>query len=250
MLTSERHQFILSELKDKGVIKVQALTESLATSESTIRRDLAQLEAEHLLRRVHGGAERVEQKNFELTMTEKESKHIKEKRAIASYAASLIRKDDCIFIDAGTTTLQLIEALPQKKITIVTNGIRHMQLATEKGFETYIVGGRAKSATGAIVGRAAQKSLQQYRFDKSFIGTNGIDAHAQFTTPDPDEALIKELAHTLANETYVLADASKFNHVFFTQMFALSEANIITNQLNEETSQIYHSLTNVKEVGK
>src|SRR5699024_8930947 len=95
------------------IFKVQALTESLATSESTIRRDLAQLEAEHLLRRVHGGAERVEQKNFELTMTEKESKHMKEKRAIASYAASLICEDDCIFIDAGTTTLQLIEALPQ-----------------------------------------------------------------------------------------------------------------------------------------
>lgn len=249
MLTSERHHYILNELKKHGIVKVQKLTSQLNSSESTIRRDLAELEKQGLLKRVHGGAESIVQKNIELSMKEKTDRNKKEKQAIAQYSAKLIHEHDCIFIDAGTTTLSVIENLPNKEVTIVTNGILHMQEATERGFDTYIIGGKAKSATGAIVGRAALKSLDQYRFDKAFIGTNGIDIQSGFTTPDPEEALIKEYAMKLSQTTYVLADKTKFNKVFFTKMFALNQATIITNALDKDLAA-YRKKTNIKEVDK
>lgn len=92
MLTPERHKLILQLVKEKGVVKIQDLVDMTETSESTIRRDLTQLEEGKYLKRVHGGAARLQGKLQEPSMSEKSSKNLQQKRQIAQYAANLVEE--------------------------------------------------------------------------------------------------------------------------------------------------------------
>src|SRR5699024_4727947 len=105
MLTIERQQMIMKALSENGVVKLQELVDLLGASESTIRRDLAELEKRMQLKRVHGGAEALQSKRFEPTLLEKKPKHALEKQKIGNYAATLVQNGSCIFVDAGSTTL-------------------------------------------------------------------------------------------------------------------------------------------------
>lgn len=89
------------------------------------------------------------------------------------------------------------------------------------------------------MGAAALTAMENYRFDKSFVGTNGIHPEAGFTTPDPEEALIKK-SHEAGEKTYILTDASKFGEISFSTFASLQEATIITNDAKEDSFDNYH----------
>lgn len=243
LLVSERHQRILNLLAQKENISLQELVENLDTSESTIRRDLSQLEKENQLRRVHGGASLVHQARSELSMQEKSAIHLNEKKEIAAYAAGLIQEGDCIFLDAGTSTYEMITHLQAKNLIVVTNGLPHLEALFEKEIDTYLLGGFLKRKTKAIIGRAAQEAIKQYRFDKCFIGVNGIHPDYGFTTPDPEEAAIKNMAIESAQKAYALADYTKFYDVSFAKIADLNKASIITNKNNKVRLSPFKGLT-------
>jgi DeoR family fructose operon transcriptional repressor len=234
LLTTERHQFILSILKEQGTVKLQELVDQLQASESTIRRDLVQLEEMKLLKRVHGGASLLQRKGLEPTTMEKQYKARAEKQLIAKLAASFIEKNDCIYLDAGTTTAEMIPYLKDKNITVLTNGLMHIPKLIELEIKTVLVGGMIKFSTNAIIGSNAVQFLNEYRFDKCFLGMNGIHQELGFTTPDPEEALLKKMALRLSNETYVLADSSKLNEATFAKVADVSDAIILTDSNDEE----------------
>lgn len=240
MLTEERYTFILDELKHNGIVKTQELMTALQCSESTIRRDLDQLEQDRKLRRVHGGAKRFYQLDDELSNNEKSSKNIQEKQAIAKFAASLIEKNDIVFIDAGTTTLAMIDYIENGNITVVTNGILHASLLTDKNINTFLIGGNIKPSTKAIIGPTSIHQLRNYRFNKAFIGINGIDIEFGCTTPDPEEAALKSLAIKQASITYMLADQSKWNKVNFANVCDMEEVTIITDAIKENIDAFRH----------
>lgn len=247
MLETERHEIILRLLKEKNTVKIQELVELTNSSESTIRRDLTQLEQKEYLKRVHGGAARLQGKLQEPSMTEKSLKNPQEKQMIAEYAAGLVEEGDSIYLDSGSTILEMIPHLPNN-IVVVTNGIMNVPLLLEKNIKTYIIGGLVKPSTKAMIGRDAEKSLEHYRFDKCFIGVNGIHPQFGFTTPDQEEAAIKQHAIILSRESYVLADQSKFFEIAFAKIANLNEATIITNELDEEVKKEYAGKTNIKVV--
>lgn len=112
MLTAERHDYILNKLRETGIVRLQELVNELNCSESTIRRDLTYLETKGLLKRIHGGAKRLYTVEEELTIKQKSVKNVHEKQLIGKLAASLVTDQDVIFIDAGTTTLEMIQYLP------------------------------------------------------------------------------------------------------------------------------------------
>ncbi|AXI08210.1 DeoR family transcriptional regulator [Oceanobacillus zhaokaii] len=230
MLTEERYAFILDELKQNGIVKTQKLMTALQCSESTIRRDLAQLEKDGVLRRVHGGAKRLYLLDDELSNNEKSSKNVQEKTAIGKLAASLIDENDVVFIEAGTTTLTMVDYIETGNITVVTNGILHASLLTDKNITTYLIGGKIKPSTKAIIGPTSLSELRDYRFNKAFLGINGIDSEFGCTTPDPEEAALKNLAIKQASITYMLADQSKWNKVNFANVCDLEEVTIITDE--------------------
>ncbi|SFA91700.1 MULTISPECIES: DeoR/GlpR family DNA-binding transcription regulator [unclassified Bacillus (in: firmicutes)] len=248
MLTPERHRLILQILKEKNIVKIQDLVDLTETSESTIRRDLSQLEEQKHLKRIHGGAARLQGKLQEPSMIEKSAKNLQEKKRIAQYAASLIEEGDCIFFDAGSTIKEMIEFLPVKEIVVVTNGLMHVNDLLEKGIQTYVIGGYAKPKTNALIGRGALASLELYRFDKCFIGVNGIHSQYGFTTPDQEEALVKQKAISQSREVFVLADETKFSEVYFAKIADIHEATIITNELETDTHNQYAGRTSIKVV--
>jgi DeoR family fructose operon transcriptional repressor len=246
LLTPERHRIILSLLKEKQVVKMQEFVEATNSSESTIRRDLTQLEKEGYLKRVHGGASLLQGKRTEPSIFEKAAKNLSEKQRVAKEAAATIEPGDSIYLDAGTTTLQMIAYLPEKEITVVTNGLTLIDPLLEKGIDTYLLGGNIKSKTRALIGRGALASLETYRFDKCFIGVNGIHEEYGYTTPDPEEALIKMTAITLSREAIVIADQTKFGEISFSKIADLNQANIITNGPENEQIKEIAKQTSIK----
>lgn len=236
MLTQDRQSKILSILKEQGSVTVSRLTEILATSESTIRRDLVTLAKEGKLNKVHGGATALHQEfvSFEDNIDEKLKKNIEEKKAIAKYAASQIQDDDFVYVDAGTTTLLMTTYLTNTKATFVTNGIDHAKQLVKNGCTTVVLGGKLKQSTEAIIGIVAATNLQKYSFTKAFLGTNGISEKQGYTTPDTEEAMLKAVVMERSFVSYVLADASKFNKVSAVSFGSLDTACVITDGCDSE----------------
>lgn len=248
MLTPERHQMILGILKEKDVVRIQELVEATGASESTIRRDLSELEEQHLLKRIHGGAASIQNKIEEPTFIEKAVKREKEKMAIAKYAASLVKDRDSIFIDGGTTTFHMLSHLPEN-IMVVTNGVDIALQLVIRNIKTILLGGELKAGTLSLVGREAIRNLSQYRFDKCFLGMNGIDAVHGLTTPDPEEAFVKQLALQFSDEAFVLCDSKKFSRVTFAKVGDLQQVTVITDDgLHKEEQQEYDKITKLKVV--
>ena len=232
MLAEERFALILEQLNEQRTVTVQQLCEALHTSESTIRRDLTELDRQGRLTKVHGGATLPDSRFLadEPTMEAKETLAVAEKRSIAAAAAALIAAEDFVFIDAGTTTLELVRALTgvALKATYVTNGVAHARLLAQKGCRVYLPGGLLRPQTEAIVGAPAVSSIQQYNFTKAFMGANGVALEAGFTTPDPEEAAVKAAAVRRAR--WVLVDDAKFAKIYPAVITDLHGGAILTNR--------------------
>ena len=229
MLKTERKQLILEELQEHHVVSLEKLVSLLETSESTVRRDLDELEAENKLRRIHGGAELPHSLQQEESIQEKSVKNLQEKKLLAQKAVSLIKEKDVIFIDAGTTTAFLIKELSNKDITVVTNSIHHAVQLVEKQIPTVMVGGSVKMTTDASIGGVALNQINQLHFDRAFIGMNGVDEN-YYTTPDMEEGAIKRAIIDNAKQTYVLVDASKVGQTCFAKVAPLKRAVVITSK--------------------
>lgn len=248
MLTQERHDKILDVLKLQNSVTVAELTEFLETSESTIRRDLVSLDRMGKLKKVHGGATAIHESVsiIEPDFTTKSAINTVEKAAIGKTSAKFIQNTDFVFIDAGTTTAAMIDYIPENiKATFVTNGISHAKKLIQRGLKAYIIGGQIKLITEAVVGAESINNMKKYNFTKAFIGTNGIDLTAGFTTPDIEEALIKSEAVRRAFITYILADSSKFEKTSAVTFADLNRCCIVTDELKNNE---FREHTVVKEV--
>lgn len=247
MITEERHSKIISALMRKKTLTVYELCELLKTSESTVRRDLTVLAKQGRLKKVHGGAVALES---EIMMTEpdvqeKQQLNSEEKSKIAEYAAKTIKKNDFVFIDAGTTTERMIEYVTEHSATFVTNGFIHAHLLAKNGFKVYLTGGEVKPSTQALVGVSCVEAIKNYNFTKCFLGTNGITVEHGMTTPNVDEACVKRAALSQSYMTYVLADHTKFEKTAAVTFADLQNVCILTDKLPNEK---YRNITVVKEV--
>lgn len=249
MLTQERYQSILSILNERNAITVAELSQLLDISESTVRRDLTALDELGKLKKVFGGATSLKQTkgSFEDNVLLRETLMNEEKTEIARYSATLINNSDFVFIDAGTTTSRLIDFIDNNRATYVTNGITHARKLLQKGLNAYIIGGKIKAATEAVVGAEAITNLKNLNFSKAFMGTNGIDLEAGFTTPDLEEALLKQEAVNRSYMAFVLADHTKFRRVFSVTFSPLKTCCVITDVLNDNR---FSNETVIKEVSK
>ncbi|GAA3022377.1 DeoR/GlpR family DNA-binding transcription regulator [Tetragenococcus solitarius] len=249
MLTEKRQQLILDFLTENDVVTVNELMEPLKASESTIRRDLKNLEKQGFLARVHGGAKKVPHLSFEATMAEKEEKFHQQKVGIARFCAQMLDSDDVIYLDAGTTTIEMIQFIPQDlSIKVVTNSVKHAALLIDRQIETMILGGRIKLSTNATLGSTAIEQLGELRFSKAFLGMNGADLEAGFTTPDPEEAAVKKWAIKQSQQNYVLVDHSKLQQITFAQVAPLKAAEIITDSCPPKFVKDFQDQTMLKEV--
>ncbi len=231
MLAQERYQIILEHLSAEGTATVGQLSALLKASEATVRRDLNLLAREGKLNKVFGGAASIRQMGLvEEHVSLRETLMFAEKDRIAAYAASMIRDDDFVYIDSGTTTACMIPHLKNFKATYLTNGVDHARRLLRAGFTVYVIGGRLRPATEAVVGSGAIQGLLRYNFTKAFMGTNGISPEKGFTTPDVEEANIKQCAVERSFVSFVLADHTKFNRAFPVTFAPLDACCILTDR--------------------
>ena len=249
MLTQERYQSILSTVNERGAVTVSELAELLGISESTVRRDLTALDELGKLKKVFGGATSIikPEGSFEDNVSMREGIMAEEKTEIARYSAKLINNSDFVFIDSGTTTSRLIDFIENTHATYVTNGIVHARKLVQRGLNAYLIGGKVKAATEAVVGAEGIANLKSFNFSKAFMGTNGIDIQAGFTTPEIEEAMMKEAAVNRSYMAFVLADHTKFRRVFSVTFSQLKKCCVITDNLPDSR---FAKETVIKEVMK
>lgn len=248
MLTEERHSIILETVNKNKNAELGELCELLNTSESTVRRDLSLLDKKGLLVKVRGGAIAVTDESFtavEPNVEEKAGLFAAEKEAIARYAASLIEDGDFVYIDAGTTTEKMIEYIPSKSVTFVTNAFINAKKLAQRGFKVMILAGEVKASTEAIVGSEAAIALMSCNFTKCFMGVNGISIKGGLSTPDKNEASVKTMAISRSKEVFILGDHSKFGKIFSVKFSELNRGKIITDKVPDKK---YLSEASVKEV--
>ena len=231
MVLIDRWIEISEFVKEKKYASIDEIMEKFQLSRSTVRRTLIAMEEKKLLKWVRGGAEAIEEVDAILPMDFQEvfNANKEDKIIIAKKAASLIQDNDVIFIDSGSTCFYMIDYIKAKEITVVTNGIMHIQKLMAKGINTYILGGYAKPEKNLIMGEDMVNKISVMNFDKAFLGTMGIDARSGFTTMMLEDGEVKKAVIKSSDKCYILADKSKFNVRKFYTYGDFTEATIITN---------------------
>ena len=243
MLTSQRKQHILDVLQRDGQVIAKQLSQELALSEDTIRRDLRELAQEGLLQRVHGGA--LPASPAVANFAAREELSIDAKRAIGKAAAHLIKDGQIVFVDGGTTAVQLVRQLPRSlHATIVTHSASiAIELVDQPNIEVVLIGGRLFKQSIVSVGAVALEAISHIRADTYFMGVTGIHPEEGLSTGDLEEAYVKQAFCKRASDTYVLASQEKLGAVSRYTVVALTEVSglIVDQAVSDELLQPYRA---------
>jgi DeoR/GlpR family transcriptional regulator of sugar metabolism len=219
MLAAERQDAILRALRSEGSVRVADLADELAVSEMTVRRDLDTLDAQRLLRKVHGGAVSRHNRGEEPRSAQKAGQQQVEKAAIAATAAATIADGMTIAIGAGTTTTELARHLRGRpSITVVTNSVNVFRELTDPAVDgpeaplVYLSGG-VRTPSDALVGPVADAAISSFRVDATYLGVHGVDPDAGLTSPNVAEAQTNRTLIEIGGRLVVLADHTKYREV-------------------------------------
>lgn len=183
-------------------------------SESTIRRIFIKLQKDGRVERVFGGIkeiQEIETYHYDETVIT----NVEQKREIGEIAAQLVDCNEFIYIDCGTTTRQMCESLAERmkrgeirNVVVVTNSIINLEILGSY-CEVIIVGGRYSIDRKDVSGNLSETFLEQFRFHKSFLGTDGFSFEQGFTSTSAVVALLGKAVSKLSEQSFVLMDASK-----------------------------------------
>lgn len=234
-LAPKRHEVLRQIVGRDHVVRVDDLSGQLHVSPATVRRDLEQLESLGEIRRVHGGAVSVGSRLEEPFFDDKASIATEEKQRIARAALRFVEPNDTIFLDGGSTVLELARLLGNRaNITVVTNSLRAAVELASRGPRVILIGGELRRLSQTLVGPLSRVTLDELHLDKAFMGTIGLTLEEGPTTTDPSEAYTKELVMEHAREVFLLADHSKLGKVSFTRSGRIEKvrALITDNQID------------------
>jgi len=238
----ERRERVKQIVKSRHAVRVEDLKEELGVSTATIRRDLHELEEEGELRRVHGGAISVDISTIEARFEAKAAKNPEQKQRIAERAAAMVEPDSKIYLDAGSTCLELARRLASRTdITIVTNSLPAIIELAGTGPRLIVIGGELRPLSQALVGPLSTKVLDELYLDHAFVGTFSLSLDAGMTTTDPAEAFTKEHVLARTREAVLLVDGSKLGTRSFAQAGRLDQIDVVITdaELDEEASQTF-----------
>jgi len=236
ILVPARQRTIETIIRQEGSVRVDALCDRLNVSPATVRRDLEALEERGLIRRVHGGAVSLRGRLSEPFFDEKTSMSAPEKREIAAHAFALIESGDTLYLDGGSTVLELARLLKGRDdVTVVTNSLRAAAELAGDGPRLILIGGELRRRSQTIVGSLTRGTLSSLHLDKAFMGTMGLSLKEGMTTTDPDEAFTKELVMERAARVILLTDSSKVGEVTFAHAGGIASIHtLITDRGADE----------------
>ncbi|WP_083813666.1 DeoR/GlpR family DNA-binding transcription regulator [Gluconobacter morbifer] len=196
-----------------GITSVTELAKVVESSVATIRRDLQRLEEQGYVRRTHGGAEIIGSGNAEVGFHARESHRLATKRAIADAAYERLIENTSIFLDSGTTVLQLAKRLRLHPIplTVFTNSVAIVDaLLDTPRIQLTLLAGRVRNENRSIVGPLAERSIEALWFDQLFLGASAVQPDGSIATPDSDEASLNAAMLRHSTMRFLLMDSGKF----------------------------------------
>ncbi|MDR2454518.1 MAG: DeoR/GlpR family DNA-binding transcription regulator [Bifidobacteriaceae bacterium] len=248
MLAEQRQSLILEQLRAQGAVRVSRLAADLAASEMTVRRDIDQLAAQGLCRKVHGGACLPAGAAQEPGFAAKAAANQAAKQAIGRAAAKLVQSGQAVGISAGTTSywvaVELARRPARDRITVVTNSVPAAAALAEAaaadpadpaprpatGPVQVIMTGGTLTPSRALVGPLADLALGRLSLDWLFLGVHGLDVEAGLTTPNVAEAATNRALMAAAQTTVVTADCSKWGIAALAQIAPLDQvARLVTD---------------------
>lgn len=240
LYNKERHQKILELIRQNGSVTVVSLAELFHVTTATIRADLSLLESAGALTRTHGGAITKIYDRIEPKIHERHNED--EKKKIASEAVKLIKENDILLLDTGTTIVSLAKALVASnltQLTIFSNDIDVIRILEEKEqFSLHLLPGKIRNGFHYCHGSLTSQTLYDCHFNKLFLSTSSISIKEGLTTQNPELAQLKRIMINTADEIILLSDSSKLHHVDFQKFASLEQIDtlIMDSDLSDEDS--------------
>jgi len=214
LLVDERRQKILDLVEKQGRVTVNEMVKRFGVSAVTVRGDLDSLYRSGAVIRSHGGALKRVGALQDIPIDVKETLHHGEKVRIGHAAAQMIRENETVMLDSGTTTAEVsrhIKFLKLKSLTVITNALNiAMELANLSHVRVIMIGGILRHMSYSLVGPHAEQTLRGLNADRLFLGVDGLDPGIGLSTPDVLEAQLNASMIRVSREVVVVADSSKF----------------------------------------
>ncbi|MCP1103750.1 DeoR family fructose operon transcriptional repressor [Aequitasia blattaphilus] len=227
MFAAERQSRIIEILKEKGSVQVDELAELMQVSPMTIRRDLVKLQNDGHVERCHGGAIARE----ETAYADKRTSHKQEKKKLAALCKQFVAPGDTIFLDAGTTTLEIAKQIKDiENIMVVTTDIEISRYLIQSDVDLMLCGGMVQKSTGSVLGPYATQMIMDFKFDIGFFGAAIISGTGEVMTPTVEKAFLKRETVKRCEKSYLVVDESKFQKQGMIKINELKDFSaIITN---------------------
>ena len=213
LLIEERRRKILDMVNSQERVTVSDLVEAFSISAVTIRGDLDSLDEQGGLVRSHGGAVKRLNPLQDYPIQVKEILHHGAKVRIAQAATRLIRSNQKIILDSGSTTAEIARQIKYSKLaslTVITNALNiAMELANLSFVSVIMLGGMLRQMSYSLVGPHAEQILSDLNADQVFLGVDGLDPELGLSTPDVFEAKLNALMIRVSRQVIVVADSSK-----------------------------------------
>jgi DeoR/GlpR family transcriptional regulator of sugar metabolism len=234
-----RTEMIIGALRETGRVSVSDLSQRTGVSEMTVRRDLAALEQQGLLRRVHGGAAAVS-RAFEPAFDSRTQLHHQRKQRIGERAASLIAPGSTVLVDAGTTTLEVVRQLPNPAgLTVCPLSLQGIAaLADRPGIRLLVPGGEVRPREGALCGDLTLGTLERLHFDTLLLSVGGVHPDRGLTDFDLADVAVKRMALAQSDRVVVVADSTKIGAVAFAKIGPVTSAHLLVTDSDADAELV------------
>lgn len=229
----KRQQEILRLLQEKVQLSVEELAEKLNVSDITIRRDLQRFEDQGLIERFYGGARyikgKIETESFE------QKPYNSTKKNIARRAAGLVRAQDMVFINSGSTAFLLLNYLADENVTILTNNGRSIFKKASSKATVVLSGGEIFEKKKSLVGDFAINSFSKARANICFLGVGGISKNGITTVALPETAINRVILERTTGSRIVVAEGKKVGR---ESNFHTADCSMITHLITDHTADL------------
>ena len=232
MNKNERIKHIINSLRNKNVVNIKELTRTLSVSEMTIRRDLSLLETDDVVELIPGGAilkPHEEQHDDKYQIENAETRRTREKVKIGKKAASLIKANDTIIIDVGSTTEYVAKFIPDElQVTILCYALNVLvDIYRKKGSHPIFAGGYFHDNTLMFESNEGISLIQKTRADKSFISAAGFHESLGVTCPHHYEVETKRAVIKSSSTKILTMDSSKFGKAKAAHFAEMKDFDIV-----------------------
>lgn len=237
LLAEDRQRHILDRLRRSGQIKVRQLAGELNVTEVTIRRDLRRMQGNGLLKKTYGGAIPSELPNMSISVHYRQTRNLAAKKIIGRLASNLIKDNDIIFLEAGSTCFEIIPHLAQKKnLTVIVNSLHLMQRLAPLGQHKIIItGGQYRRQRMEMVGPGAESAISQLSGFKAFTGADDISISAGISGADVVTVSFAKLVLKKASEVIFVGDSTKFDNPALYKIADLCDLDYIVTNVKPTT---------------